>query len=64
MVNKIVGFHIWKRPIIFMDVELLLDMAKFTNLTIIITNFVPTFIPNSRFKNVFPAYLGNEISPT
>jgi hypothetical protein len=29
--------------------------------TIIITNFVLTFIPNCRFKNVFPSYFTIEI---
>jgi hypothetical protein len=30
--------------------------------SIIITNFIETFIPNCWFKNVFPSYFGIEIS--
>jgi hypothetical protein len=40
-----------------------LDVVKCTALnSIIIINFVETFIPNCRFKNVFSAYFDMEIS--
>jgi hypothetical protein len=71
MVNLIVGFPIWSRPCIFMNVAMwehrtfdsVLDVAKFTNLiplSLLIS--CKLFIPNCRFKNVFLAYFGIEIS--
>jgi hypothetical protein len=72
MVNLIVGFSIWRGPSIFMDVAMgehrTFDSEAFrcdkgySPNSIIITNFVQTFIPNCQFKNVFSAYFGTEIS--
>jgi hypothetical protein len=72
MVNLIVGFPIWRRPSIFMNVAMreqctldlkFLDVAKVTTLiSTVITNFVQTFITNWWFKNAFLAVSGIEIS--
>jgi hypothetical protein len=72
MVNLIVGFAIWRRPSIFMNVTMwehrtfdsdVFRCGKVYYLnSIIITNLVQTFIPNCLFKNVLPAYFGIEIS--
>jgi hypothetical protein len=71
-VNLIVGVLIRRHPSIFMNVAMwehcsfdceIFRCGKilYTN-SIIITDFVLTFIPNFRSKNAFPAYFGIEIS--